>query len=111
MLEALWSIEFRSSTGAQGAGIVVLETGRVLGGDSWFTIIGEYRSPQAGQVEASVQVKRYKPGSAMIFGNFNQVDLKLSGKAERESIALHGYVVGNPQLQVEVRLARREELP
>ena len=34
MLEALWSVEFVSNVNDSGAGVVVLETGRILGGDS-----------------------------------------------------------------------------
>lgn len=36
MLEALWSVEFVSNTDGEGAGVAVLETGRILGGDGQY---------------------------------------------------------------------------
>ncbi len=36
MLEALYGVEFTSNMNYGGYGVVVLETGRILGGDSSF---------------------------------------------------------------------------
>ncbi len=115
MLEALWSIEFQSNAAANnaGGGVLVLETERVLGGDPWFTIIGEYVAPQGtSTVEATVNVKRYRPGSHSIFGpTINELQLKLSGVPSREGFTMKGHVVGKPSQIVAVKLVRRAELP
>lgn len=42
MLEALWSVEFLSTAQGYGAGVIVLESSRVFGGDSTYFYIGSY---------------------------------------------------------------------
>ena len=42
-VEALWSVSFQSNFGMRGDGIVVFESGRVLGGDSVMIYTGHYR--------------------------------------------------------------------
>ena len=119
MLEALWSVEFSSNAGGArpnvGAGMVVLENGRVLGGDPWFTIIAAYTAPQGGNaVESEVEVKRYRPDPHVqsIFGaGFDHVRLKLSGVPDRNGFTMTGQVIGKPEIQVRVQLVRRAELP
>ena len=114
MLEALWSMEFASNVGGAGAGMVVLETGRVLGGDPSFTVIGSYKMTPQGVVEVKVRVKRFRadPRYQSIFGaGFDDLELQLAGRPERESFDLQGSVVGAPARQVKVRLVRRGELP
>lgn len=43
MIEALWSAEFTSNVGNFGAGVAVLETDRILGGDSQYYYVGNYQ--------------------------------------------------------------------
>lgn len=42
MLEALLSVEFVSNVQGSGAGVVVIETGRILGVDSSYLYVGKY---------------------------------------------------------------------
>jgi len=75
MLEAMWAVTFASNVRVgpapdanMGGGIVVLETGRVLGGDLGMTYVGDTklpltanRSPQkseSGDIEISLAINQ-----------------------------------------------------
>jgi len=110
MLEALWSVEFVSNIQGVGSGIVVLETGRVLGGDAQYFYVGSY-SVEAGIVKANVTITHYAGPPNTIFGQAKSVTLNFSGKPAHDKFELQGAVAGSPGLTVSVRFTRRAELP
>ncbi len=80
MLEALWSVEFVSNVQETGAGVALLETGRVLGGDSSYFYVGTY-SMDKSDVQASLRVTHYAGPPNSIFGNAREFTLGASGPA------------------------------
>jgi T3SS negative regulator,GrlR len=112
MIEALWSVEFSSNVGFIGAGVVVIETGRVLGGDSGFMYVGNVRVEQS-TVHIDVKVSRYSDVLTLpsIFGSLQTFHLKVSGPLNATNISFTGHVVENPALQIKVNAVRRAELP
>src|SRR5713101_127037 len=81
--EGLWSVEFISSPQSQGqmwsgvgAGVVVLETWKLFGGDSTYFYLGTY-SFNAGKLTAIVDVKHYYGPRNAIFGDLEQFRLNL----------------------------------
>jgi T3SS negative regulator,GrlR len=111
MLEALWSLEFGSSSGYEGAGVVIFETGRIFGGDAQYYYTGKY-SLKDGTMSADVKVNRYCDGFGSIFGtNEQEFDLKVIGKVELPTMTATGHRVDDPTARIEVRLTRRAELP
>lgn len=112
MLEALWSVEFNSNLGTIGAGVAVFETGRVLGGDSAFMYVGNYKTDN-GMVYSEIHVTKYNNIGHMqsIFGPLTSFHIKVSGKADAQSMTLTGTVVEQPQLQIIIKATRRAELP
>lgn len=112
MIEALWSVEFGSNLGAIGAGVAVFETGRILGGDSAFMYVGNYKI-ENGIVHSDINVTKYNNIGHMqsIFGPLTNFNLKVSGRADPRSMVLTGIVVEQPQLQITIKATRRVELP
>ncbi len=110
MLEALWSVEFISNVQGSGAGVAVLETGRVLGGDNQYTYVGSYKV-ENGVTFADIRVALHNEPDNSIFGPLKEFTLRLSGQARRDQFDLHGEVVENPALKIGIRLTRRAELP
>jgi hypothetical protein len=110
MIEALWSVDFTSNVGDWGAGVAVLETERVLGGDGQYFYVGSYRIRE-GKAEARIRVTHYAGPPNSVFGQAKQFDLELSGTPARNGFVMTGHVVGNPSLQIGMRLTRRAELP
>lgn len=111
MIEALWSIAFVSSAREFGAGVVVLETGRVLGGDSQYTYIGTYKVDPLGKVTADVTINHYAGPGYSIFGPAQRLRFTLEGKPEHDAFTMSGNVTGQPNEKVTIRFTRRAELP
>ena|SRR5437879_1994501 len=70
-IEALWTIKFEGTpavvTGNRGGGVVVLETQRVLGGDSGTYYVGTY-SLVNGQFKFKVHVGVHDASVGSVFG-------------------------------------------
>lgn len=111
MIEALWSVEFTSNNNFVGAGIVVFETGRVLGGDSMMTYIGNYEISK-GIVSATIAVKQYSSLSNMtsVVG-LNQFTLSVQGNIAQQNMTLTGYVIEDNSKTILIKATRRAELP
>lgn len=75
MLEAMWGVEFGSNQDG-GYGVVILETGRILGGDSSFTYIGSYETV-GGNVTAKIKCTNNRNTLVSIFGNLKEFNLVL----------------------------------
>lgn len=110
MLEALWSVDFSSNVQGFGSGVVVLESGRVLGGDAQYFYVGSY-SVENGVAHAKVTITHYAGPSNTVFGQAKSLTLQFSGTPSREQFELQGSVVGSPGLSIRVRFVRRAELP
>ena len=112
MLEAMWTVKFVGTNGAMamgGGGIIVFESGRIFGGDSSFTYIGNYELA-GGRISAAVDVSRYDAGLPSVVG-LDKFTLRLSGEIARESFSVAGHVEGDPRRQMAVQLRRIAELP
>lgn len=110
MIEALYGIEFVSNMNDSGYGVVVLETGRILGGDSSFTYIGDYEVKN-GTVYANVRCTNDRKMMQSVFGNINEFNLCLEGTLAEKEFILQGHVTENPTMKIGIKLTRRAELP
>lgn len=106
----LWSVEFVSSLQVVGAGVVVIETGKVLGGDGRYFYVGSYEKTRDG-IKARLKVVHYSGEPHSIFGPAQHFEIDVAGKPARQQFDLIGHVVGRPDLQIHIRLTRRAELP
>ena len=113
-VEGLWSLFFQSNVGREGGGVVVLETGRILGGDMSYLYIGDYKVDR-GHMAGNVRVTHYQGEPYSIFGQATEFDLKISGGFSETQVGsintLAGEVVGRRNLKMGVRMTKRAELP
>lgn len=111
MLEALWSVEFKSSFGLEGYGVAVFETGRVFGGDSSMIYVGSFKV-EGGQIHATLNVKKYAdiPGMVSVVG-LNDFNLKVTGMPAHDVMHLSGFVMEDPTRKIAIKATRRAELP
>jgi len=110
MIEAMYGIEFVSNMNDGGYGVIILETGRVLGGDSSFMFVGNYEIKN-GTILADVKCTNDRGTLQSIFGDFKEFNLHLEGVPENSEFTLQGYMKENPELKIAVKLTRRAELP
>lgn len=117
-IEALWAVRFAGAHGvrvARSAGVIILETNRIFGGDSWTFYTGKYERNPDGTYKVSIQTGVYNnEGGLDIFGGPLQAR-KLSGVIrvadDQRSMAGTVAVDGNPQMIINATLARVAELP
>lgn len=110
MLEAMYGLEFVSNADDGGYGVVVLETGRVFGGDSSFVYIGSYKV-ENGILKAEVKCTNDRKLLQSIFGDIKEFNLRLEGKPQHDEFILQGYMVEKPSMKIGVKFTRRAELP
>ena len=110
MWEALWSIEFVSDAGSVGAGVIVLETERLFGGDAQYFYIGKYEI-EGKQISAEITVTHYAGEPFSVFGTDRQFDMHLSGTLRGDTIEGVGRRVDDPKRSMKAILTRRALLP
>jgi len=112
MLEALYGVEFTSNLNDDGFGVVVLETGRILGGDSSFVFVGSYEVNN-GTISAKVTCTNDRKFLQSIFGDIDEFNLDLSGIPDEhhKEFILQGHMVEKPAMKIGIKLTRRAELP
>lgn len=106
MIEGLWTVEFRTNAGTSGGGVVILRDSKVAGGDTGYYYMGSY-SVDDGNIQAVLEIKRYRAGHVSVFGAADRLQLALSGKTDGSSMDLSGRVAG---IQISVRGTKRESL-
>ena len=124
MIEAMYGVEFVSNVNHlqgnrgiddMGYGVVIFETGRILGGDSSYVYVGEYAIDNS-ILKVNVKVTNDRKVLTSIFGNFDefrltgQATIKDRGYLIREFI-VYGEMMENPALKIAVKFTRRAELP
>lgn len=107
MLEGFWTIEFGSSIGISGAGVLFCNKGTLLGGDAGYYYHGEYRSSGA-VFEIDLTVVPFIPGYVSVFGTQGQsVVLHLVGQVNGDQATAQGRPEGMPEVSFGAKLTRR----
>lgn len=111
MLEALWTVHFHANTGQYGGGVVIFETGRVLGGDSDYAYVGHFTYKTGKPLDVTLTVSNHSGRRHSVFGDRETFTLKLSGEPEHDGFDLTGHLEDDPDMRIAIRLERFEELP
>ncbi|NCP15276.1 MAG: hypothetical protein GW858_14140 [Sphingomonadales bacterium] len=115
MLEGLWITRFVAPPPEPLgilSGVVVIETGRILGGDSGFLYLGAIGEKVGASWPVSVRIKRHDDRAASIFGDVD--DYVLTGSIHHDAGAEHQFmlVLGRDGTQeILVSLTKAAELP
>jgi hypothetical protein len=119
-IEALWAVQFvgisnqgRSTSG----GVVVLETGRIFGGDTWQYYTGKYSREDDGRYSVELHTGvHFQAGGESIFGGPLRA-MKLVGTFDvskqnpQKTIMATLTVDGYPEMIMSAVLTRVAELP
>jgi hypothetical protein len=111
-IEGIWAAEFfafPSVNSATGSGIVVLQNGRVLGGDPTYYYSGSY-SLSGNTLRGEVAVTHYQGQLNNIFGPVAKVKLIIDAQVSPEWIMGLGYDPNNTFVRMSVRMKRLEAL-
>lgn len=103
MIDGLWTIEFMSLDNLYGAGVLVLKDGRLLGGDAGYYYSGEYKENE-DKITGVATITRFEPNSISVFGNYDQLELCFSVKAEQNSAHGEAWLKQDPSRSKGVRV-------
>lgn len=117
-VEGMWKFQSASAEDPgtlRWGSIIVLETGRVFGGDSAMAHVGVFEV-SGGAIVAAVRswVWNHDLGEvANVFGMTGEIDymVKLEGAIEGDTIAGVIYPEGRPELRLACRMEKIAELP
>lgn len=118
-IEALWAVQFVGIHGvrqAKSGGVIVIESNRIFGGDSWQWYTGTYdRDIKTGRLAVRMTTGvHYTDGGLSIFGGPLR-SLKLVGEVEvsddQRTATAQLSVEGSPNMTMHATLTRVAELP
>jgi hypothetical protein len=112
-LEALYVVQFGdvTATGLRNGGVVILDSGRMLGGDSGYYYVGKYAIDGAA-ITAEIDVVKHDPLWINAFGDSaRELKIRLTGAVTGKTIA--GYIerVDKPEIRLPVKLTWTAPLP
>ncbi|MGH8057627.1 MAG: hypothetical protein ACREOH_10405 [Candidatus Entotheonellia bacterium] len=109
-MEGLWTAEFGTASGMLNGGVVVLESGRILGGDSGYYYTGKYSisgDTLSGDLRAT---HYYGPGVTAFGDSASMFTIELTGKINSAGDHIDGLMVRSGVGQVRFRLSKRATL-
>lgn len=115
-VEAMWTVEFVGLPGQEanfGAGVLVLETQRAFGGDSYMYYVGSYKV-NGSQISIEVAVGYHNPAGESVFGpQFRSFTLQGIGTVSSDHTVIEwdASMQGHPQNKLKARFRRLAELP
>lgn len=78
MIEGLWVVKFltpNDPTMELNGGVVVVETGKIYGGDSGYFYVGSMEPSSNGVWNTTITITRHDPDIESIFGDIDTFDL------------------------------------
>jgi hypothetical protein len=107
-IEGLWTVEFGSSTGMFGGGVVVFQGGKILGGDGGYYYTGEYEL-HGDTFGATLRIFPFIEGYVSVFRTVGQeLTLDLTGVLTPDGrTTAQGHPRGMPHLKFGAKLTRR----
>ena len=117
--EALWAVYFgdvsdpsRLVPGRTNAGVAVLETQRIFGGDSQYFYLGSYEV-EKDWITASVTITHFNGEGWSAFGGplRGSMKLRLEGRREGNEVRGHMWPEDHPSMRLPAMLRRLADLP
>lgn len=109
MFDGLWTVEFISAINRYGAGVLVVNGNRLLGGDDGYYYSGTWII-NGNTLNATITVLKHNPNSVSVFGNIDHFQLNLAGEITEYQFNATGTIANNPQAQIQVVGTKREDL-
>jgi hypothetical protein len=109
LIEGFWIVQYEGLQG-NGGGVAVFTKGKVFGGDSGCTYMGEYEA-RDDSVRAHVTVRNFLPDVPSVLGVVGDFELVIDGRVEGKVIRASGNLANNQAAGIALRLTKRADLP
>src|SRR5258708_22281404 len=103
MRRGLYKVHFRTQLGS-GAGVVVLDNGKILGGDSAMYYVGTYQE-SGNQFTAVLETRFHTSSMGSVLGVPN-ARLDIQGTSTGDTATLSGTTPSNPSVRFGAKLER-----
>jgi len=107
--DGLWVVEFKSSVGLFGKGVLVLDGDRLLGGDFGYYYSGHCRE-EGDRVKGEIDVIRFDPNAISVFGDVESFAIKFDGKVTGSDITAHATSDHFPGVDMIIEASKKEDL-
>lgn len=117
MIEGLWTIRFDQPGYDEynlRGGVVVIESGRILGGDSGYYYVGEVTPRSGGGWELAARVVRHDPTIESLFGDVDEVQtsgILIKGEPDDSGRPTLDAAYVGPNGPLPLKLVKVAELP
>ncbi len=108
MFEGFYIVQFAGMEG-KGGGVAVIQNGRVFGGDSAYTYIGEYEV-KGDRLFATVKVQNFEPAIGNVMGIKGDYTLSLALSLKDGALVGDGTTSAAPGFGLKVKLTLRSKL-
>lgn len=108
-MEGFWLVQYEGMQG-NGGGVVVLIKGKVFGGDSETTYIGDYRA-KGDKLYAKAQIHNFVPGSLNVVGVEGDYWLEIEGILQGNVVRGSGKVLAHDVAGMALKLTKISDLP
>lgn len=109
MFDGLWIIEFESIIQQYGKGVLVLNNGRLLGGDDGYYYSGTYRTID-NRFEGTATVIKHDPNSISVFGNIGHFEMTFVGEITDYRFKAVGHIINNPEAKITITGIKKEDI-
>ncbi|MGD8893736.1 MAG: hypothetical protein PVJ20_11040 [Desulfobacterales bacterium] len=109
MYNGLWTIEFWSTLGRFGSGVLVLNNGRLLGGDAGHYYSGFYRI-ENNIIKGQANIVRFDPNSVSVIGDFDNYSLDFKGRIDEHYIEADATHSINALLGIKLKGYKKAEM-
>ncbi len=109
-LNGIWITEIHGPYDIQSIGVLVLEGGRVCGGNNNFYIRGHYETEDA-DVQLTLDLVFYGPDRSLFGEPEREILVEIVGKAKEGIIRGEVYRGDNLEWRMQIQLTRRADLP
>ncbi|SNT07690.1 T3SS negative regulator,GrlR [Granulicella rosea] len=107
MLNGFWTVEFGSSAGMFGGGVLLLDNGKLWGGDAGYYYVGTY-TEFSDKFIVDLTLFPFIEGYISVFRTQGQViELNLAGVIDGDSATAQGHPKGMPHMSFGAKLTRR----
>lgn len=101
--DGFYKVSFQTRLGG-GAGVVILSSGKMYGGDSSIYYVGTY-TQSGDEFTASVATNRHTTGLQSVFG-VDRVHISLRGKTSGDVVTMQGTAAEAPGVTFQATLSK-----
>lgn len=109
MFNGLWTIEFISTMNRFGAGVLVLNNGRLLGGDNGYYYLGNY-DVKDNNIRGKVAVTRFNKNIISVFGDVDHFSLTFDGQIKPDLIEAVASFGNTPDFKIRIICKKKVDL-